>query len=724
MALAILRFEGVEGDVARFQADIGHNAFFLYAVGDGTTEAVHGMEVLAAPRFTSPLQPLAPTRRGRFALEVPLTLFDRENRHMQLMSFRNAQRHGPALSDVVPVGAWRQAVAAGLAIARADRSLRAMAAPGARAAPFSISEARRRPEYSTAMFWQALLGLLPQVLPAVAPLLGRLFDGDEPTAAAGAGAGGASGEAGAKPSVFGQLGELLAKPETKALVEQLVQIFAPETAKKPDAAAGAAGGGTSGIAAPKALGRGLLVVPRVGGVGGSRLALSRAHTAARGGPRAGAPLARAQLVDGGVVTGPALAGLVSSALPALLPLLQKLATPEMLNTLFANTSPQATLGGLVDVLMDPNRKQFERLWQHTPQVGPNVLPALLLQMGTAGSPIPAYRRIDAVTLSVEGLVQVAVHGVPRVAVRAGRDVELSLTVQAPRPIAGAELHWQLKRLATRETVAHDVVRLERVDPGALPPITVSAAALAALPVPDDYTLCVHLVWKRRDGERIGARRSVVLTLAGEYQFDRVESTPAGAASAEPVPLADAVAYRELWHRVWEGRLTGPDRARRIECRYYYALDDGPEAARMETRQRKVRGADGRTTLRLETGLRVGVGVLARLADALAGAEPPPDEEAGEGAVVAAPLDAERLAALRAPDFRARFAQAATAQVTLRGREGERCALWVYPEVKLETVILKRASAVNEAGFVTGYQEVPVRVPLPALAHFVGTRTDR
>lgn len=685
MALAILRFEGVEGDVARFEADIGHNAFFLYAVGEGTTDAVHGMQVLAAPRFTSPLRSLAPTKRGRFALEVPLTLFDRENRHMQLMSFRNAQRHGPALSDIVSVGAWRQAAAAGLSIARAGRSLAASSARRGRAAPFSISEARRRPEYSTAMFWGALLGLLPQVLPAVAPLLGRLFGGGEKPAA-GAGGGGASGEAAAKPDVFDQLGALLAKPETKGLVEQLVQIFAPDAAKKPDAAAGASGS-TAGIAAPKAL-------------------------------------SRAQVVDGGVITGPALAGLVSSALPALLPLLQKLATPEMLNTLFANTNPQATLGGVVDVLMDPNRKQFERLWQHTPNVGPNVLPALLLQMGTAASPIPAYRRIDAVTLSIEGLVQVAVHGIPRVAVRAGRDVELSLAVQAPRPITGAELHWQLKRLATRETVAHDVVRLERVEPGALPPVTLSSAALAALPVPDDYTLSFHLVWKRRDGERIGARRSVVLTLAGEYQFDRVESTPAGAESAEPIPLADVVAYRELWHRVWEGRLAGPDHSRRIECRYYYALHDGAETARMETRQRKVRGADGRTTLRLATGLRVGAGVLARLADGLAEVGPPPDEEAGDGAAAAAPLDAERLAALRSPDFRARFAQAATAQVTLRGREGERCALWVYPEVKLETVILKRASAVNEAGFVTAYDEVPVRVPLPALAHFVGTRTDR
>jgi hypothetical protein len=65
-----------------------------------------------------------------------------------------------------------------------------------------------------------------------------------------------------------------------------------------------------------------------------------------------------------------------------------------------------------------------------------------------------------------------------------------------------------------------------------------------------------------------------------------------------------------------------------------------------------------------------------------------------------------------------------AHATLRGREGERAALWVYPEVKLERVILKRASTVSDTGQITEYDETPVRVPLPALAHFIGARTER
>jgi len=83
MALAVLRYEDASGSTARFDVDVGHNRWFLYAIGDGTTERVHGIETLAAPRFTSGLAgPLPPARRGRTTLEVPLELFDRDRKHV------------------------------------------------------------------------------------------------------------------------------------------------------------------------------------------------------------------------------------------------------------------------------------------------------------------------------------------------------------------------------------------------------------------------------------------------------------------------------------------------------------------------------------------------------------------------------------------------------------------------------------------------------------------
>ena len=49
---------------------------------------------------------------------------------------------------------------------------------------------------------------------------------------------------------------------------------------------------------------------------------------------------------------------------------------------------------------------------------------------------------------------------------------------------------------------------------------------------------------------------------------------------------------------------------------------------------------------------------------------------------------------------------------------------VERDLKLQRVVLKRADTVSDAGQVTNFTELPVVFPVPALAHFVGTRTER
>ncbi|MGH7629082.1 MAG: hypothetical protein ACREOF_06775 [Gemmatimonadales bacterium] len=676
MALAILRFEEVAGDRALFDVDLGRNRWFVYAIGDGTTERVHGIELLADPSTTSELLgPIPPEARGRTTLEVPVAAFDREKRFMQVMSFSTAERRGPAVSEVVSfhpgghrLGPARSAAAS---IRRAPGGR-----PGRGTVPFTLVEAKSRPLYSTAFFWQALLGLLPTVIPMVAPLLGNLFKGLFGGSKGGSQEGGqAAGGAPPVPDFLQQIIELVQKPEAKEVIATLIK------------------GATTNGAEPKP-----------------------AEPVATG-----SSLARAQFVDGGVLTGPALAGLLTSALPALMPLLQQFANPQMMNTLLTGLSPERTIGGLTDILMDPNRRQFERLWQHTPHVGGNVLPQLLLQLGgrPSRSPVPPYRLVNSVSLAFEDLSSETVNGTSRVPFRAGHDITLTLSLMAPKPISGAELHWQVKHPITLESLAHGVVRHGRAESGRLPELTIPAAALAALPVPEDYILGVALVWKNKRRDRIGARSSVVFTWAGEYLFDRAEDAGPDESEAadegavapplEPVALSDVQGHRDFWHKVWEGSFTDDARTRRIECKYYYALEDRPGVARMQTIERRVKGERDESVLRLKTGLLLSPGALNALLPAVS-----------EFRV----LDAERLAAIGSADFRRRVAQAALARITLRGRAGERAALWVYPEVKLQRVILKRAAVVAESGQITEFAEVPVVFPVPSLAHFIATRTER
>ena len=714
MALAWLRYEGVEGAVVHFDAELGINQWYLYAIGDSEVAPEHGIGVLAAPSHTSQLfGPVTARSRGRVSFDVPTELFDRENQYMQLMSFRTGERHGPAVSPIVRVPAWRTRPS-GLSVPTGPR-IRRVSVSRARSRPFRYVEAQQSRNYSSAMFWQALIGLLPQIIPAVAPLvsnlLGGLFGGR-----GGGGGGTAGGGAAAGGNVLGDLinglGALVQKPEGKALLNDILKAAGVTTVAANQPAVGGTAGAGGTTAPPRATGTSRFMVP------------------------SGA-VSRAQFIDGGVLTGPMLAGLVSTALPSLMPMLQQFASPEMMNTLLSNTSPEKTIGALTDIVMDPNRRQFERLWQHTPQVGPSVLPLLLAQMSEPkpSTPFPSFRQIPSVTLAVEGLVSTPINGTSRVVYRAGRDMTLALSLATPRPIKEATLYWYVKAAATRKTLAYGSEKRTNLESGQLASLTIAATSLSKLTQNDDYLLCLALVWKDKKGARIGTLKHSMFAWVGEYVFDRVQAATDSTAPPptiegevgeptdavadllaapeadpnEPIPLNDTQLHRDFWHKVWEGPFTDDIRTRRIEMKYYYTLDSPSGIARLETLQKKVKGEHDEPLLRLKTGLVLSAESLNRLAATL---EP------------STSLSAAHLDALRAPDFRARFAQGALTRLTLRGRAGERAAVWVFPEVKMHGVVLKRADAVADDGQVTSFTEEVVRFPLMALAHVVGARTAR
>jgi hypothetical protein len=587
------------------------------------------------------------------------------------------------------------------------------------------------------MFWQAILGMLPQIIPAVAPLvsnlLGGLFGGGKSGGTAGAGGGTAGAGAGGGPlaDLVSGIGALVAKPEGKALLNDILKAAGVTTTAAKDAPAQGGTAGTTGTtgtpgttAPPKATGTSR-VMPMAAGLA----------------PRTwrADPVSRAQFIDGGVLTGPMLAGLVSTALPSLMPMLQQLASPAMLNTLLSNTSPEKTIGALTDIVMDPNRRQFERLWQHTPQIGPSMLPLLLAQMSepAPSTPFPSFRQVASVTLALEGLVSTPINGTSRVVYRAGRDMTLALSLATPRPIKGATLYWYVKDAATRKMLAYGSEKRSNLESGPLGSLTIAATSLSKLTPNDDYLLCLALVWQDKKGARIGTLRHSMFAWAGEYVFDRVQAAtdptappavPEGEVGEptdaiadlvavpetdsdpnEPIPLNDTQLHRDFWHKVWEGPFTDDVRTRRIELKYYYTLDTPSGIARLETLQKKVKGEHDEPLLRLKTGLVLSAESLNRLAATLG---------------PSTSLSAAHLEALRAPDFRARFAQGALTRLTLRGRAGERAAVWVFPEVKMHGVVLKRVDAVADDGQVTAFSEEVVRFPLMALAHVVGARTAR
>lgn len=701
MALAIIN--RVEADDAglHIDADLGHNLWYVLAVGSGDVVRHHGVDVLAEPSYTSALVgPLAPSRRGRVTFDVPREHVLRDDRYVQLMSFRTQDRTGPAFSDVVavPRGSWRRSGATSFCLpavrqvppgtpvppSEADPApvMPGASAPAARVATvrFNLVESASRPEYSTGMFLQALLPLLPSLIPMVAPLLGSLFGGlFGGGGGGGSGGGGGGGAAAAAPAVRppdigAQLAQLLQSADAQRVIASLLQQVGGPPLPAP-APAPAASAPAVPDTAPVATS---LSLPSV---------------------------SRAQFIDGGIITGPLLAGLVSSVLPSLLPLIQQVASPQMIGTLLNGASPQAVLGGIVDALMDPNRRQAERLWQHTPEVGPSLLGPLLAQMSVAreSSSIPSFREVPSVSLVLSHAPSLLVHGTPRVCWRAGVDIHLEARVVTPKPIANARLYWEVRSADGPEVVARGSTEVGSTG-GQLPAIVLPGPLLAGLATNADHVLRTALVWRSSRGTVIGARRSTMFFLVGDYVFDGFDPVE----GSRPIPLDDPTVHRDFWHKVWEGAFDEDHRSIPIEMKYYYAVDDRGDVARMETLRRSGPAEMDRTLLRLKTGLLLGPEALIRLATTLG----------------APPIDAGTVVALRSPDFRSRQSQAALARVTLRGRAGERAAVWVYPEVVLQRVRLKRPAECAPSGEVLRLEDVTVTLPMPTHAHVVGARTQR
>ena len=173
MALALLHYKGVESNQHYFDFELGSNRYFTFAIGDRNIWRHHGIKRLQNLKFTSKLMgPLPPERLGRGVLKMPTQLTDRENRYVQLTSYRTAAREGPSISDIVTV-----LLDSGSTILQASQQTdltnfekEQMPSRKLETVPFHFQEAKT---VSTAM----LLGNVTQVLPTIIPLLSGLFSG-------------------------------------------------------------------------------------------------------------------------------------------------------------------------------------------------------------------------------------------------------------------------------------------------------------------------------------------------------------------------------------------------------------------------------------------------------------------------------------------------------------------------------------------------------------------
>jgi hypothetical protein len=689
MALALLTAES--GSTERFRAELGTNRFYQYVVGSRRQRRADGVEVVAAPEHTSSLYgPVPPERLGTANFTVDPSLFSRERRFLQLWSFRSPDRAGPAVSDIVTVAAPLAAADVGHdtelpSISFSRSGTMTTQDPATATAPLRYREA----PLSNAMFLDALGGVLNGILPHLGGLLGGISGG---ITAAGGGAGAAP---------LAEVGRVIANPDVlRQLMQLLTQVNA---ARSPTPAATPAAPAAVPAAAPAAV-----PAPAGGAAAAQALSRRRAVPAPALSRRAVEPLPRCQPAYSEAMVAPALL----AALPALMPLLQQVLNPQTVQAVL--NAPNQHMGTVINGVLDMARigaEDHQRLREHLERLNPGVDdPALdrlmmsMIQSLDAGPEPLQFTRTSAVRLAFEQAPPIMLGGRECMAYRHGDELAFPLTVDTPRPIRHAVLQLEVKDARTLAVHHHSRHRLEQVTSGRMLTVpTVPAAAAGRLPAHRDYIVCVSLAWKTKQGQTRGTSLQQEITLLGEYTYDRLDE------ASELIPLADPDRFRDYWHRIHVHEFESGMKRIDFDVRYYLVLAPQRHShARLETHVR-AEVADRRTRGQLRAGIELAPAALNRLLVEL---------EPG-----AQPLAAAELDALLAPAFAERFNQAARYRAQLRGRDGDRGVLWVYPEFKVQRITLQQAAEVNGHGQVLRTAPHDVRFPMPALLHFLGARSQ-
>ena len=411
----------------------------------------------------------------------------------------------------------------------------------------------------------------------------------------------------------------------------------------------------------------------------------------------------------------------TGGLTSLMPLLQQVLTPETVQMLLQNISPTKLLGAVTDSVTQVAKVNLEDKKQdqgHIEKLMANSGDAAMEKWAYGAAVVNAlawspqvidYRRVGRVRLDFVDVTPLMLHGRSRVLYHQDHDIAFPLTLETPRPIANGILQLLVKDACTLELLLEEKYRVEDVTSGSLAVVpSLSREQLAMLEPNEDYLVTVVLTWKgrsrRRGKRRLGTSMTQMMTLVRDYGFDRIEG------QAETVALNDVDRYRAYWHKVWQGQLTKQRRRLTLDCKYYYALErDRTVLARMETLTRIEQTSNSRQAGRLKAGMILNPERLNELLDVLSADY--------------SPLNEEQLAALLNADNIGLFNALARTEVEFKGPRGRTVALWVYPEFKIQRILLKQASQINANGHVTELVEAPVHFPMPAKAHFIGVSDE-
>lgn len=736
----------------RFRAELGSNRYWRVAVGTDETREQSGADLLAEPSWVSPISgPVEPRTLGRITFAIEEERFDRDNRFVQIMTYRDAQGNGPAVSRIVE--AHQAGLPAG-GLAPIQFSHASSAAMDSRnyshqTSAYAYGHTAREPARLT---WEpasrssqmalpaipAIIGMVGPLLAKAAPLLKgalpHLVNAAAPIAQQVIGSllnGGAGG--GAMPVVPPITPPAAHPPVAVPRAAPIAPPAAPVAASP--AAAPAPAGGARNAAEVEVVS---LLLERLTELAQAQRSNSQsvaAHRAGRYGryatgkalrkqmaSRASRPMRKAARRGSAFAAQTTLSSAQAAPVAALLPILTKLApmlqqvmTPETVQSVLnaPREHLQTVFNGMKDMArlgIDSHQQDLDFLKAINPGVEDPGLDALIAGLSLSASRMDHadnWKRAESVSLRMSAVRTVPVAGQLVTLLAADRPLRFPLEVTLPTDSTGRSpsLKGAKVQLRVKDKSSLEVLHAQEWDAGDISgsgPLSivpaVSPSALAGLPRGAELLFCFALVWNNSKGEARGAPVQHLARLSEGYSFERLVQSQDSA----PVQLMDEGQFGDYHHIVWSNRFR--DDARRVlgELNYFYVLaeDDMPLHRRLEPEfaSRGVERTPTRRELRMRSGFEVSLDALVRLGSILDPSSPP--------------IDPVMRGALSDMNFRSYFDRSARLVFDFRSAPEETFAMRVIPTMAMHDLVLHKQGDVDEFGQVVSSHEVRVKLPVP------------
>jgi hypothetical protein len=679
MALAILKYAINSGNNQQFSGDIGKNRYFRIIVGGAETFSRYGVPLMKDQKFASPLYgPIPDSSFGRIHFEIPADLITHEYAYVQLYSYKDKAENGIAISSIVRV------IPGSTNMHPMQRSL-SFSAPNLSPVPIeksvgSVAFQYKEKPVSNALFLDKLMEFLPKAIPMIGSLLGGKSKTDQ--------------KGGSKSGIPDQLLKLISDPEQlQKIMDLLKGLLSPAPSgqeTKSESKSYARSNKLSGaMIDPMTI---MTIISAVTdglqklGTIGAQINKDELDAMAKFNP--------------GVVD-PDVQGLlnqmsVSNTSHAMM-------DPMTITTLISTITDGLEKLGQIGAKI--NKDELDAMEKFNPGVVDKDVQGLLNQMGVKTYPFPSikFKTSDLARLEIKELNTVSYKNQPRYCFSYGKAMGFPLKINAPKDIPKGIVQLIVRRENGEIMIQH---RLEHngSNQGILSVVPEIPAHLADDLIPGElYKAYIAVIWRGKNGEKLGASIDLPILISSGYFYDRIGS------SKEPVALNDINKYRAFWHKVWQSDFTEDVVRYEFECKYYFALEHGrAKNAQMETielmspaRPRKMEG-------KMKSGLILSPAVLNQLLPSM-GSFPM--------------LTEQQLAAVEAEEFIVNQQKASRTGLEYKGKAGEMAALWVYPEVQATEVYLQREGSVNQYGNVEHTVEEVVYFPSIVSAHFIGVTSN-